>query len=96
MDFKKSYKSHCKKCTRRRGQRDRGIGSLFKKAKKLAKKPIKSHIAKMAISQGLAYVPKLYDMGTSRIKNKKVKLLLQLEMVKGLLNRGINKAYSNL
>ena len=46
----------------------------------------------MVISQGLAYVPKLYDMGTSRIKNKKVKLFLQSEMVKGLLNRGINKA----
>ena len=48
----------------------------------------------MAISQGLAYAPKLYDMGTSKIKNKKVKQLLQV--AKGLLNNGINKAYSNL
>ena len=64
------------------------IISLFKKAKKLKKKAVKSDIAKLAISQGLAYAPKLYDMGTSRIKNKKVKQLLQSEMAKGLLNKG--------
>ena len=96
MGCKKSYKSYCKKCARRRGQGGRGIGSLFKKAEKLAKKAVKSDIAKMAISQGLAYAPKLYDLDTSRIENKKVKQLLQSEMVKGLLNKGINKAYSNL
>ena len=49
----------------------------------------------MAISQGLAYEPKLYDIGTSINKNKKVKQLLQSEMAKGLLNKGMNKAYSN-
>ena len=66
-----------KKCKRRRsGQTGRGIKSLFKKAKKLAKKAVNSDIAKMAISQGLAYAPKLYDMGTSKIGNKKVKKLL--------------------
>ena len=96
MGFKKSYKSFCKKCVRRRGQRGRGIGNLFKKAKKLAKKVVKPDIPKMAISQELAYTPKLYNMGTSRIKNKKVKQLLQSEMVKGLSNKGINKAYSKL
>ena len=80
----------------RRGQRGHDIDNLFKKAKKLTKKVVKSDTAKMAIGQGLAYASKLYDMGTSRIKNKKVKQLLQSEMVKGLLNKGINKAYSNL
>ena len=49
----------------------------------------------MTISQGLAYAPKLYDMGTSRIQNKKVKQLLQSEMTKRLLKKRINKAYSN-
>ena len=68
----------------------------LKKNKKLAKKDVKSDIIKIAISQGLAYAPKLYDMGTSRIKNKKVKPLQESEMAKGLLNKGINKAYSNL
>ena len=48
---------------------------MFKKAKKLAKKAVNSDIAKMAVSLGLAYAPKLYDMGTSKIGNKKVKNL---------------------
>ena len=97
MDFKKSYKSPWKKCKRRRsGQRGRGIKRFFKKAKKLAKKAVNSDIAKMAISQGLAYASKLYDMGTSKIENKKVKKLLQSQMVKILLNKGLDKAYSKL
>ena len=97
MGFKKLYKSPCKKCKRRRsGQRGRGIKSFFKKARKLAKKAVNSDIAKMAISQGLAYAPKLYDIGTSKIGNKKVKKLLQSEMAKNLLNKGLDKAYSKL
>ena len=43
----------------------------------------------MAISQGLAYAPKLYDMATSKIGNKKVKKLLLSEMAKNLLNKGL-------
>ena len=50
----------------------------------------------MAISQGLAYASKLYDMGTSKIENKKVKKLLQSQMVKILFNKGLDKAYSKL
>ena len=53
-------------------------------------------IAKMAISQALAYAPKLYDMGTSKIGNKKVKKLLQSEIAKNLLNKVLDKAYSKL
>ena len=37
---------------------------FFKKAKKLAKKAVNSDIAKMPKSQGLAYAPKLYNIGT--------------------------------
>ena len=97
MGFKKSYKSPCKKCKRRRsGQRRSGIKSFFKKAKKLVKKEVNSYIAKMTISQGLAYAPKLYNMGTSKLGNKKVKKLLQSEMAKKLLNKGLHKAYSKL
>ena len=50
----------------------------------------------MAVSQGLVYAPKLYDMGTSKIGNKKVKKLLQSEMTKNLLKKGLDKAYSKL
>ena len=79
IGFKRSYKSPCKKCANRRsGQRGRGFKSFFKKAKNAVKKAPKSYIAKMAISQGLAYAPKRYDMGTSKIKNKKIEKLLNL------------------
>ena len=64
--------------------------------KKLAKKAINSDIAKMTISQGLPYAPKLYDMGTSKIGNKKVKKLLQSKIAKNFFNKGLNKAYLKL
>ena len=41
-----------------------------------------SDIGKLAISQGLAYAPKLLDLGAIKIKNKKVRQLLQFEMTK--------------
>ena len=73
MVFKKSHKSTCKKCRNsRRGQRGRGLEKIFKKAKRFVKKAINSDLGKLAVSQGLAHAPKLYDMGTSRIKNKKI------------------------
>ena len=88
MGFKRSYKSSCKKCANRRGgQKGRGFKSFFKRAKNAVTKAAKSVIAKMAISQGLAYTPKLYDMGTSKIENKKIQKLLQSEMAKSLLNK---------
>ena len=94
MASKKSYKSPWKEYKRRRsGQRGRGIKNVFKKVEKLAKKVVNSGITKMAISQGLAYAPKLYDMSTSKIGNKMVKKLLQSDMAKYLLNKGQDKAY---
>ena len=50
----------------------------------------------MAISQGLVYAPKLYHMGTSKIKNKKIQKLLKSEMAKRLLNKELDKTYSKL
>ena len=78
--FKKSSKSTYKKCKRRRSrQKGHGIKSFLKKAKKPAKTGVNSDIVKMAISQGLAYAPKLYNMGTSKIGNKKVKNFYNLK-----------------
>ena len=72
MGFKKSHKSACKKCRKRRKeQQGRGLGKMSKKAKWFVKKAINSDLGKLAINQGLAHVPKLYDIGTSKIKNKK-------------------------
>ena len=94
MGFKKSYKSACKKCRKsRKGKRGRGLGKMLKKAVRFVKKAINSDLGKLAISQGLAHVPELYDIGTSKIKNKKIKKLSQSDIAKGLLNKVIDKAY---
>ena len=49
---------------------------MSKKTKSFVKKAINSDLGKLAISQGLAHVPRLYDIGTSKIKNNKIKKLL--------------------
>ena len=41
MGFKRSTKSTCKKCMRRRGQRGHSFGKFFKKATGLVKKVVK-------------------------------------------------------
>ena len=68
MGFKRSTKSTCKKCMRKRQQRGRGFGKFFKKAQGPLKKSVKSDLGKLAINQGLTYAPKLLDMGASKIK----------------------------
>ena len=69
MGFKRSTKSTCKKCMRRRQQRGRRFGKFFMKVKGLVKKAVKSDLGKLAIGQGLTYAPKPLDMGASKIKN---------------------------
>ena len=72
------------------------LKASLKKQNKLAKKAVNPDIAKTAVSQGFAYAPKLYDMGTSKIGNKKMKKLFRSEMAKNLLNKRLDKAYSKL
>ena len=74
----------------------RGVKKIFKKATTLAKKVARSDLERMAVSQGLAYAPKLLELGSKNIKNKKLKSLLQSEMTKSLLNKGTNALYDRL
>ena len=79
MGFKKSHRSACKKCRKnRKEQRWWGLGKGFKKAKRFVKKAINSHLGKLAISHGLADAPELYNIGTSKLKNKKIKKNFQI------------------
>ena len=64
MGFKRSTKSTWKKCMRRRGQRGRGFGKIFKKANGLMKKAVKYDLGKLAISQELAYTPQTFTYGS--------------------------------
>ena len=54
--FKRSYRSKCKRCGRKRRQWGRGFKSLFKKVKGAAKKAARSDIDKLAISKGLEHL----------------------------------------
>ena len=63
MGFKRSYKNPWE---------DNEFKSFFRKAKTGGKKAGKWGIPKMAISQRLVYALKLYDMGTWKIKSKKI------------------------
>ena len=72
MGFKKSHKSAFKKCRKsREGQRGRGMGKMFKKAKRFVKKAINSNLGKLAISQELAHAPRLYFQIQEQ-KNQKI------------------------
>ena len=52
-------------------QRVRVIETVFKKACYLSKKAINSSLGKMLITEGLEYVPTLYEKGTKKLKTKK-------------------------
>ena len=52
-----------------RGQRGRGIGSIFRFAKKLAKNQMVRNLGKMVLQE----LSGVYDEGVKRIKNKKLK-----------------------
>ena len=51
----------------RKGQRGRGFLSSLKK---IAKNPLVRQIGKIALKIAVDYAPQLYNLGTSKIKNK--------------------------
>ena len=64
-------------------QEGRGIGSkLFKLVKKAAKALVTRKIGKMALNE----LPNLYETGTSKIKNKKIRKLLQSDLTNSLVD----------
>ena len=91
-----SYRSKCKRFGRKRHQCGRGFKSLFKKVKGAAKKAAQSDIGKLAISNRLDHLPRLYTKGASKIKNKKIKPLLNSGAAHSLVNRGTKRLSSAL
>ena len=59
---------------RRRGQRGRRMGSIFRFAKTLAKNPMVRNLGKMALQE----LPGVYDKGVKRIWKKKTKKNIRL------------------
>ena len=67
---------------RRRGRRGQAGRGLFSFMKKVARNPILRDIAKT----GAKYLPSLYRGATSKIKNKKLKRILQSDTASGLVS----------
>ena len=72
-------------------QKEQGIGNFFKMAKKVAKSKIACNIGKKA----LEYFPDIYENLSGKIKNKKLKKILDSDSAKNLVryksNYGQNK-----
>ena len=81
---------------KKRRQRGRGFKSLFKKVKGAAKKAARSEIGKLSKSKGLERLPKLYAKDASKIKNKKIKSLLNSGAAHSLVNMGTKRLFSAL
>lgn len=67
---------------RRRGQRGRGFGSFFKKALKFGKKALKNKTVRAIGSQLLENAPDALDMLGKKVKNKKLKKILNSDITK--------------
>ena len=80
--LKRSYRQQAAPIGRRR-QGGRGLFSFIKKVKKY---PAVKSLAK----QGLKHLPGLYNAAASRIKNDKLRKVLQLDAAYGLLNKVID------
>ena len=67
---------------RRSGQRGRGFGSFFKKALKFGKKALKNKTVRAIGSQLLENAPDALDMLGKKVKNKKLKKILNSDITK--------------
>ena len=72
----------------RKGQRGRGFLSSLKK---IAKNPLVRQIRKTALKTALKYEPQLYNLGTSKIKNKPAIKILQSDTDTNLSNNLVTK-----
>lgn len=52
---------------------DLGAKTLFKRGVRIGSKALSSEIGKRLVDEGIKHVPELYRLGTSTIKNKKLK-----------------------
>ena len=68
----------------RRIQQGRGFGSILKLAKKIVRAPVLQKLGKIALKE----LPCLYSKGTNKIKNKKIRKILQSDLANTLLDMG--------
>ena len=76
----------------RKGQRGRGFFSSFKK---IDKNSLVRQIGKTALKKAVNYVPQLSNLGTSKIKNRTARNILQSDATTNILNNLVTK-YGNM
>ena len=76
------YRERQRAALRRRAQRGRGLGSVFKKAYKLGKRALNSRLGKRIARAAVSEVPDVLENLGGRIKNKRLKKILTSDLAK--------------
>ena len=76
------YRERQRAALRRRAQRGRGLGSVFKKAYKLGKKALNSRLGKRIARAAVSEVPDVLENLGGRVKNKRLKKILTSDLAK--------------
>ena len=80
--MRREYRQRAAPRGRRRRQRGQGIGSFFKKAYKFGKKAVKSRLGRKISKTLVSEIPHALEKLSGRIKNKKIKRILNSDLAK--------------
>ena len=80
--MRRVYRQRAAPRSRRRRQRGQGIGSFFKKAYKFGKKGVKSRLGRKISKALVSEIPHALEKLSGRIKNKKIKRILNSDLAK--------------
>ena len=76
------YRERQRAALRRRAQRGRGLGSVFKKAYKLGKRALNSRLGKRISRAVVSEAPDLLEKLGGKVKNKRLKKILTSDLAK--------------
>ena len=76
------YRERQRAALRRRAQRGRGQGSVFKKAYRLGKKALNSRLGKRVARAVVSEVPDVLEKLGGKVKNKRLKKILTSDLAK--------------
>ena len=74
-------------------QKGKGLSDV---AKTVANNPYFQEVSKKIISKGINSIPSLYKRGTKKVKNNRLKRVLQSDIAIDLVNRGTKRLHSGL
>ena len=80
--MRREYRQRAAPRGRRRRQRGQGIGSFFKKAYKVGKKAVKSRLGRKISKALVSEIPHALEKLSGRIKNEKIKRILNSDLAK--------------